>query len=58
MREECGEPVSLDFRISVLTSLALCVAVPARSGKRRNLIWSENEICGCRSFLCRTFWSF
>jgi hypothetical protein len=24
MREECGEPVSLDFRISVLTSLVLC----------------------------------
>jgi len=29
MREECGEPVSLDSRISILASLVLCVAVPA-----------------------------
>src|SRR5229473_3215352 len=58
MREECGERGSLDFRIRVLRSLVLGVAVPARTGKQRNRIWSQNEICGCDSFLCRTLWPF
>src|SRR5713226_8203969 len=58
MREECGERGSLDFRIRVLRSLVLGVAVPARTGKQRNRIWSQNEICGCDSLLCRTLWPF
>jgi hypothetical protein len=39
MREECGEPVSLDFRISVLTFLVLCFgcAVAQRQATKPNL---------------------
>ena len=54
MREECGERGSLDSRISVLRSRVLGAAGPAHTGEQRNQLWSENEICCCHSFLCRT----
>src|SRR5258708_5539800 len=57
MREGCGEPGLLDFRISILDLLCLA-SLPARTGKKRNRIWSQNEDCGGHPLLCRTLRSF